>query len=104
MIRFDAIPDGKSPSLRLRPDARRFIVGKVLDANDVRVAADGTIFDILLIHASAMIHGDDNLLAASRAGVCGLVTRASFSFALLHRSNLTVVPPKSNAQSIAAPY
>ena len=43
------------------------------DANDVGAAADGAIFDVLLLVALGDVDGDDDLFAAGAAEVGGFV-------------------------------
>src|SRR6266542_2520244 len=50
------------------------------DVDDVRAAADGAIFDVLLARPCRQVDGHDDLLAAGIAGVAGIVLHL-----LLHR-------------------
>lgn len=56
-------------SLGVRPDVGRFAVVEELDVDDVRVAAHGTIFDVLLLAAAGRVERDHDLLAAGGADV-----------------------------------
>lgn len=45
--------------------------------NDVRVAADRAVFDILLLIAARGVEGNHDLFAAGGAGICPFVCRAA---------------------------
>jgi hypothetical protein len=61
--------NGGSGSLRVGPDAGRFAVAEEFQMDDVGVAADGAVFDILLLGAGGGVQRDNDLLAAGGADV-----------------------------------
>ena len=77
---------GSAPtSLRLSPDSWRFTFAEELDVDDVGVAANGTIFDVLLFGPAGRVKRDDDLFAAGGAGVRSFVCGSStFLFSFFH--------------------
>src|SRR5215217_4473969 len=72
-------------SLRLRPHARRFVGAEKFDLDDVRVAADGAVFDVALLAAAGGVQRDDDPLAAGGADVGAFVGGAgALGLAALH--------------------
>lgn len=76
-----------------RPDTRGLIVFKELDMNDIRVAADGAILDVLLFGTSATIDRNDNALAAGWADIRPLIpgSRALPFSALVHGRSIPTI-------------
>ena len=71
-------PPEQTDLLRFRQDCDAAIL-RSLDVNYVWVAADGTIFHILLVSPRRWIDGDDDFLAAGVAGVALLLVHAGDS-------------------------
>src|SRR5688500_14138190 len=61
-----------SASLRLRPDPGLFTGTEEVDVDDVGVAADGAVLDVLLFVAGRRVEGDHDRLAARRADIAAL--------------------------------
>jgi len=55
------------PSLPLRPHPWRLVFFEELQVNDIRITADGAVFDVLLVGAGGAVYGDDDAFAAGRA-------------------------------------
>jgi hypothetical protein len=71
--------------LCLGPDARRFAFIEKLDLDDVWVATDGAVLNVLLFIAAGSVQRDDDLLTAGWAHVGTLVDgSAAFLLAFLH--------------------
>jgi len=51
-------------SFGISPDSGSFAFAEELDVDDVWIAADGAVFDVLLVIATRFIERDDDLLAA----------------------------------------
>ena len=68
----------KIEQLSLGPDARGFPGGVEFDVDEVGVAADGAVFDVLLVGALRGVEGDDDGFAAGGAGVGGLIITGGF--------------------------
>src|SRR5262249_29795324 len=106
-----------SPSLRLRPHARALAgVLEKLDVNDVRIAADRAVLDVLLFAAAGRIERDHDLLAAGWTHISAFITGSTaFLLPLLHkkdnhggtetrrRARLPGAPPCLRA-SVVQPY
>ena len=61
------------PLLCLGPDARSFIEPEELHVDDVRVAADRAVLDVLLLCAARWIERNDDLFAAGGTDVTPFV-------------------------------
>ena len=64
-----ALPTAAVGSLGVCPNPWRLVAAEEFDVDDIRVAADGAVFDVLLLGAAGGIERDDDGFAAGRAGV-----------------------------------
>src|SRR5260370_8150680 len=84
--------------LALSPNSCLAVLAQ-LDVNDVRMAADRTIFNVFLFRSRRQVDGHHNLLTAGIAEVAGLVLHG-FSGGLVSAAAVrrnSGAPPKSNS-------
>ena len=72
-------------SFGFSPNPWQFTLPKELKMNHVWIAADGTILDIMLFHASRWVERNHDLFAAGGADICPFILRTkSFLLSLFH--------------------
>jgi hypothetical protein len=88
-------------SFGVGPHARRFTVVEEFQVNNVGVAADGTVFDVLLFVTGRSVERYDDLLATSGTDVGSLVAGApAFLSSLIHSYSVHVTPGGSIEKGI----